>query len=454
MLRTKTIISNIEKNIKSVIYKDTKKSNELLKQLFFIHHADIADLITRLNEQYQIALFKKLPRTLASNVFQYLPEAIKVTLVSQSDEEDITNILRKIPADELIDLFENLSDEDLKKYLKLLQKKQRIKIISLLHFSPESAGRLINSDVLTIQRDFTVKKCIALLQRLGEPQETLRRIYVTNKEDILVGHINLVDLVLNKPETPLTRIMHKNELTINVHEDQEDVAKQIHHYGLTSAPVIDDMGRFLGVITTEDALDILEAETSEDVYKMSGLVPPEHSYFQTSFFKLIKHRIVWLAGLLLLQSISGFVLKRYDNLISIFPVMSFFLTMLIGTGGNAGNQSATIVIRGIATGEITNRNAVKLLLREIGVAVTIASLLSIVAFGRVYAFHQNLTTTIAICLSLFLIVITSIILGSLIPLLLKKMRFDPAHSAAPFIATMMDILGVIIYCFVFSKFLT
>ena len=184
MLQTKKIFSSIEKNIKAVIQEKTKKGQELFKQLLHQHHADIADLVTKLKEKNQIELFKKLPRALASNVFQYLPEVVKVALVTKLEDEHISTIFKKIPTDELIDLFETLPDDSLKKYLKLLQKKQRTQIISLLHFKPESAGRIINSDVLTLQRDFTVKNCISLLQRIGGQKETLRRTYVTNQDGI------------------------------------------------------------------------------------------------------------------------------------------------------------------------------------------------------------------------------------------------------------------------------
>jgi magnesium transporter len=358
-----------------------------------------------------------------------------------------------MPSDELTDLFECVSDEDLKKYLKLIQRKQRNKIISLLTLDPESAGRIMNSDVLTLQRDFTVKKSISLLQRIDLPKETLRKIYVTNKDNILVGHINLEDLVLNKPETPLTRIIHKNELIIDVHEDQEEVAKQMHHYGLLSAPVVGENNYFLGVITADDIVDIVEEEASEDVYKMSGLGPVEHSYFQTSFSNLFFHRSIWLGSLLLFQSVSVFILGKYQALTQSHLFLSFFYTMLIGAGGNAGNQSATLVIRGLATGEISRKNAIRVLFREFWMSIALALVLFVITFARVYFLHHNLIGSIAISISLFLIINMSMILGTFIPFFLERLNLDPAHSAAPFLATLMDILGLLIYCLVCSKIL-
>lgn len=459
MLHTRDItevFTQIENNIKSVIREDTPQGQELWKKLLHQHHADIAQLIEKLDSFKQKKLFKKLPRQLAIRVFQELPESIQVLILKVIDTDEISVIFQKMSSDQLTALFDHVSDKDLKKYLKLIQRRQRNKIISLLTLNPESAGRIMNSDVFTLQRDFTVKKSVSLLQRIDIPKETIRRIYVTNKDDILVGYINIEDLVVNKPETPLTHILHKNELLIGVHEDQEEVAKQMHHYGLLSAPVVDEEHHFLGVITADDIVDIVEEEASEDVYKMSGLTPVEHSYFQTSFKNLFYQRSAWLGGLLLLQSVSPFILSKYQALIESHVFISFFYTMLIGTGGNAGNQSATLVIRGLATGEISRKNALRVLIREFGMSIVIAVVLFAVTFSRIYFMpgsNVDMLSTIAIGISLFFIINMSMVLGTSIPFILERFGIDPAHSAAPFLATLMDILGIFIYCAICSRIL-
>jgi magnesium transporter len=459
MLQTRDIseiFTQIESNILSVIREDTAQGIDLWKKLLHQHHADIAELITILDTSKRKQLFSKLPRQLSIKVFQELPEPVQTALLKTIEEDEIAAIFQKMSSDQLTDLFEHVSDEDLRKYLKLIQRRQRNKIISLLTLDPDSAGRIMNSDIFTLQRDFTVKKSISLLQRIEIPKETQRRIYVTNKSNVLVGHINLEDLVINKPETPLTQIIEKNELAIGVHEDQEEVARQMHHYGLVSIPVVDKDDHFLGIITADDVIDIVEEEASEDVYKMSGLSPVENSYFQTSFRNLFFQRSIWLGGLLLLQSLSIFVLSKYQTLIQSHVFLSFFYTMLIGTGGNAGNQSATLVIRGLATGEISRKNSIRVLLREFGMAIVIATVLFIITFARIYFTYADTISTLAILaigLSLFLIINMSMILGTFIPFLLERFGVDPAHSAAPFLATLMDIFGLLIYCLVCSKIL-
>lgn len=456
MLHTQNVaevFAQIENNIKSVIREDTPQGMELWKKLLRQHHADIAELIEKLDVTKQKKLFKKLPRQLSIKVFPELPETIQASILEVIDDDEASAIFQKMSSDQLTDLFDHLSDEDLKRYLKLIQRRQRSKIISLLPLDPDSAGRIMNSDVFTLQRDFTVKKSVSLLQRIEIPKETLRRIYVTNKDNVLVGYINLEDLVINKPETPLTHIINKNELLISVHQDQEEVAKQIHHYGLLSAPVVDEENHFLGVITADDIVDIVEEEASEDVYKMSGLAPVEYTYFQTSFRNLFFQRSLWLGSLLLLQSVSSFILSKYDALIQSHLFLSFFYTMLIGTGGNAGNQSATLVIRGLATGEISRKNAFRVLLREFSMSIVIALLLFAITFARVYWVYPNIIGTIAISTSLFLIINVSMILGTFIPFMLERLGVDPAYSAAPFLATLMDIVGILIYCAVCTRIL-
>ena len=228
----------------------------------------------------------------------------------------------------------------------------------------------------------------------------------------------------------------------------------MHHYGLLSAPVVDEHNHFLGVVTADDIVDVVEEEASEDVYKMSGLAPVEHSYFQTSFKSLFFQRSMWLGSLLLLQSISGIILNKYQTLIEGHIMLSFFLTMLIGTGGNAGNQSATLVIRGLATGEISRKNAIRVLLREFGMSLFLAAVLFGASFARIYMFYPSRTIeALAISASLFLIVSMSMVLGTFIPFMLERLNVDPAHSAAPFLATLMDVLGIIVYCAICSRIL-
>jgi magnesium transporter len=453
MLSLKKILLQIQNNIESIIKEDSILGKDLWQILLQQHPADIALILNNVDDETQIALFKKLPRELGCSVFENVDEPTQAFILSTLDIDDVEYILTEIPVSALTDLFEHISDEELEKYLKLLQVKQRNKLISLRSFAPESAGARMETDVLTLQENFTIKRSIEVLQRLTPKQSVDNVIYVTDKNNIVVGSLTLDKLVMNKPETLLSKIMDKIEYLVDVDEDQEEVANQMRHYNLTSAPVIDREKHFLGIITAENVFEIITEEESEDVYKMSGQTPLEYSYFSTPTLRLIWQRIPWLLGLLLLQSFSSLILARYDDMLSRYTIITFFLTMLIGTGGNAGNQSATLVIRGLTTKEITRQNGIKMLIREMGISVIMSLIIVLVGFTRVYYTSHDIISTIAISISLFLIIITSITMGTLIPLILERLNLDPAHSAAPFLTTLMDILGVGIYCFICSKIL-
>lgn len=453
MLKIKKILFQIENNIKSVIAEDTTLGTDLWQILISQHYADIAMLIIKLDDDDQLALFQKLSKDLAIKVFRKIPQSLQALLLVRLDLDQAALILKNMPPDELTDLFDYLSDEDLEKYLRLLQSKQRNQILSLLTFNPRSAGGRMNSDVITLQKDFTVRKSVELLQRLGPGKTLMQRMYVTNKDNVLIGFVTLDKLVVSKPETPLSSIIKPNELVVYVDEDQEDVANQMHHYGLLYVPVVDKHNHFLGVITADDVFEIIKEEGSEDVYKMFGLIPADHGYFSTPLWRMVWQRGVWLIGLLVLQSLSSYILSSYSAMINKYTIIAVYLTMLIGTGGNAGNQSATLVIRGLTTKEMSRRNAYRVLMREFGISLIMAMILVVVSFLRVYLSSYDLLSALIISLSLFLIVVTSMVLGAFIPIMLERFDIDPAHSAAPFLATLMDILGVLIYCFVCSKLL-
>lgn len=443
-------LTHLEYIIDQVLSERTKAGKAGWHELCRAHPSDIASLVENISEHYYKRLFAKLPLDAATATFERLETSVQVTVLDKLTIEQIEHTFRYMDADDLTDLLEYVSDDDAKTYLKLLQKKQRTHIINLLSFDSKSAGGIMNSEVFTLTNDLTVKNSIGLLRRITAHQEIRYRIYVTDHDNQLVGYLTIDQLILNKPETPIRNLLDPIEVAISAHEDQEEAVNKMTHYGLLSAPVVDDHNHFLGVISGDDAMEVLEEETSEDVYMMSGVGHVEHSYFETPLPKMIFERSKWLIGLLLFQSVSSFIMKRYDQMLSDHVIISLFLTMLIGTGGNAGNQSATLVIRGLATGEIGRSKRFALLLREFGMSILIASMLSAVSFARVWTMHSNLPAALAISASLFFIVMTSMMLGTLIPLTLNRLGVDPAHSAAPFLSTLMDIIGILIYCSICS----
>lgn len=442
------ILQEIQENIQTVIKRDTPLGNSLWAALIEMHPADIADFLENIEHANAQSLFTEFPKELKLEVFTELSDSLKVFLLASMSDHEIVEALHSLSVDKLTDLFDFMSDEELKKYLNLLHKQMRDKVLSLLQFDPESAGGIMTTDVLTLMEDFTVEKSIKLLQRLRPSRDIHQQIFVTNHAHRLVGHINLEDLVLQKPEERIVSFMRKNELVARADEDREQIASKMVHYGLMTVPVIDEDSHFLGVIPSETLVDVIVEEASEDVQRMAALAPLKYPYFETSLSRLFFERGYILVALFIIESFSGVILKAYESTLACRAILFSFIPMLISAGGNASNQSSAVVIQGMASGEITLSNILRFLRRELIVAGLLAIVLGVTAFGRVYVTSGALSESLVVSFTTFLIVFMSALLGSCIPFILKKINIDPAFSAGPFLATIMDILGVLIYCYV------
>ena len=442
------IFEEIRKNIDSVIQQDSPIARDLLKNLLEIHPADIAQFLSELEPEELKKLFTLFPKQLKIEVFIELSEALKAELLSLLDDQERIIVLSGTPVDELTDLFDALSDEELEKYLTLLRKKVRDQVISLMQFGPESAGGIMDVNVWSLMKDFTVEKSTQLLRRLQPEQELHRIIYVTTKDNVLVGHILLEDLVLKNPKVELGDFAKKNELVVRADEDQEEVAKNMLHYGVSMVPVVGDNDQFLGIISSDTLAEIIEAEATEDVYKLSAIKPMRQPYFDTPFFRLVFERGYILVILLLAESVSGIILKRYEA--TIMSVLVLFIPMLMSTGGNTSHQTSALVIRGMISGEVTLSNLWRFLRREFLMAGMLAIILGITAFIRVILTTGDWWLSLIVSLACSVVVITSVTLGSSMPILLKKLNIDPMFSAGPALATLMDVLAVYIFCHISS----
>ena len=440
------LFRQIRENIKSVFIEGDPLGDSLYNEFIKLHPADIAKFLTVIDGKSFKKLFKRLSETLQNKVFRYLQDYLRLDLLNSLGDEEKIRLLHVLDSDELTDFFEFLSDHDLKKYLKLLNKKTIDRVIANMKFSPDSAGGIMDTDVITFKEDSTVGECINILRRANLDIDLYRYLYVVNNNGSLLGNIQLEDLILQKPETKLSEFLRKNILVINVNEDKEDIVKKMTHYDITMSPVVNTDNRFLGVIPSNTLVEVIGQEASEDVYKISAMSPIKESYFGTSFFKILYERSYILVALLLFQSISSMIIERYHSLLDGF--LMIFITMLVSTGGNSSSQTSAVVIQGMASGEITKDNVNRFLTREFFTAVYLSIILGIVGFLRAYWTTRLLLGSFAVSLSLSLIVLVSIVLGSVLPVILKRLKFDPANSAGPFLATLMDILGLFIYCYV------
>jgi magnesium transporter len=443
MERTK-ILHEIIDNIDAVAAKDTPWGISLWQAFVELHEADIADLLSLMGKEDAKKLFVTLPETKRIDVFSELSEGMKAAMLGSLDKHDQIKLFDGLPIDELTDLFDYFSDEELKHYLNLLHAKDREQVLSLMRFDPESAGGIMTTDVITLMSDYTVGKSVSILQRLRPRKEVHQQLYVVSRSNQLIGYVNLQDLVLQKPYDRLASFLHKNELVVRADEDREKVAGRMVHYGVMTVPVVDDNNIFLGIIPSDTLVDVLVEEASEDVQRMAALAPLKYPYFETSFIRLFAERASILVILLLAGSISMSVLQAYEAALT--GLLLAIVPMLTSTGGNTSNQTSAMVIQGLATGDIDTSNVLRFLRREFLMALLLGIVLGSTALVRVLLTGGLWWESLAAGTAISAIVVTSVVLGSGVPLLLKRMNIDPAFSAGPFLATVMDIIGVVIYC--------
>lgn len=443
-MNVENILQQIRENIETVTMHKDALGRALWNSLLDIHPADIARFLTELGADYRTRIFAKLPQEIRLEVFEELSDVMKVRVLAQMDDASIVDALSTLTADELTDLFDHLSDEELQRYLKMLHQKARQEVIALLKFHPESAGGIMDTHILSMMDDFTVEKSIKILQRLRPRREVHQQIYVTDRWHKLVGHIFLEDLVLESPTKRIAEFMRPNELVAQADEDREVIARKMVHYSVMSVPVVGKDNYFLGAIASETLVDVIVEEATEDVQKMAALAPMKDSYFETSFWRMLYERTFILVPLLIVGSITSVILSVYEAHLGIFLLS--FMPMLTSTGGNTSNQTSTMVIQGMAAGDIRLDNKYRFLRKELCMAFMLATILGTCGFLRVYFFSKEVMHSLTIALTLFMTILVSMTLASLLPFLLKRLRIDPAFSAGPVLATIMDILGVFILC--------
>lgn len=448
-MENRELFSKAILHLDEVISQETEQGKELRSRLEQLHPADLSYFFSLLDDEGSRKLFLSLNEDLQASVFTEFSNARKVIYLSFLDEQRLRSILLQLDVDDLMDFFDELSDEEVEKYLKLIQKKDRDQIVSLLQQEPESAGRHMEVNVLALIADFSVEKSIQLLRRLQPDQELHRLIFVTSREGQLEGYIMLEDLVLQKPETRISSIVRPAAFEVQVDDDREEVARKMMHYNVTTAPVVDARRTFLGIISSEALVDIMEEESSEDIFRMATVSPIKDSYFETPFVQLLYKRGAILIILLFVQSVTSTIIAHYQLLLAGFLFQ--FISMLGSTGGNTSSQTSAFIIQGVATGEINDQNVHRFLRREILMASAIAAILGGLAFIRVFFGHPTqFWPSVAVSCSLMAIVVISMTLGGLIPLVLRRFNIDPAHSAGPLLATLMDVIGILVFCVISS----
>lgn len=424
---------------------EQKKFNELKSKLKEMKSADISALLDELDKESVIKVFRILSKEKAGMTFSYMESDRREKLIQDLTDAELRSVMDELFMDDTVDLIEEMPSNIVPKILKAVSKADRKVINELLKYPEDSAGSMMTTEFIDLKENMTVEDALQRIRDIGTDSETIHTCYVLNSNRILQGIINIKDILLANKDTVIKDIMETNIISVNTTDDQEDVAKVFDKYDFYALPVVDTENRLVGIVTVDDAINVLREEISEDFEKMAAIQPNEDGYFGTSVFKHAKNRILWLLILMLSSAITGGIITEYENAFAAVPLLVAFIPMIMGTGGNCGSQSSTLIIRGLATDEISLKDVFKVLWKEIRVSVIVGIVLAIVNGIRIMIQYQDLQLAIVIGLTLIGTVTLAKMLGCLLPLLAKKLKLDPAIMAAPLITTLVDIFSILVY---------
>ena len=425
---------------------DSKQYTRLRQMLSELNDADIAALLEEMEEQDMLKVFRILPKDLAADVFSYMDVDNQQFIITSLSDRDAANIVDNLMADDAADLMEEMPANVVKKILANASLETRRDINHLLRYPEDSAGSIMTVEYVDLKENLTVDEAIARIRKIGVDSETINICYVLDSRRKLVGTVALRYLLLSQPDEVISDIMHENVISISTMMDQEEVARQFQKYDFTAMPVVDNENRLVGIITVDDIVDILQEEATEDIEKMAAIVPSDKPYMKTGVLETWKKRIPWLRLLMVSATFTGRIIASYESALSACMVLSTFIPMLMDTGGNAGSQASVSIIRGISLDEIRFYDLPGVIWKEARVALLCGVTLSAANFVKLMLFDRvAVQVAFVICITLVVTVFVAKIVGCSLPMLAKKIGFDPAVMASPFITTIVDALSLVIY---------
>lgn len=440
-----------------------KNYDELCEFCESIHPAQLAEFLSALTPQEIWEILSHLQPSLRGEIFSHLDEDVQLEMIRTLGREPMGKLLSEMPPDDRVDLVKRLSKKQREAIIPAMAQAEREDLRRLISYPEGTAGSVMTSEYAALTPDLTVEKAIAKLRREAPDKETIYYCYVVDSNQKLIGFVSLKDLILAPPGAKVGDIMHKDIIYAKAYDDQEEVARLIQKYDLLAIPIVDENDRLVGIITHDDAMDILQQEQQEDVEKLMAIGGAHEvgAYMKLSTWDHFKSRIPWILALALLGFISGYIVQTYESILIQVAILASFMPMLADTGGNAGSQSATLVIRALALKEISTRDALKILIKEFKVSFLMAIVLAAVAYLRVLLFIGHSSTAgnlsplrvgIAVAIALAIQVITSTLIGAFLPLIASSLKFDPAVVASPMLTTIVDISGLFIF-FSVAKFI-
>lgn len=425
---------------------NNRKFLEAKKSLEKKNVVDIATLLQEVDQESVVKIFRVLPKDVAADVFAYLDSDQRLYIVNSITDKEIASIIDELFMDDTVDILEELPSSVVKKVLRNTDESTRKIINQFLNYPESSAGSIMTIEYADLKKHMTVAEAIQHIKKTGIDKETINTCYVLGDNRELLGIVSLRKLILSDPDIVIGDFMKTDFISVNTLDDQEYVANLFKKYDLITVPVTDNEKRLVGIITIDDIVDIIDQENTEDIQKMAAMEPNEEPYLKTSVWALAKHRIIWLLVLMISATFTGNIIKSYEDALSSVVILASFIPMLMDTGGNAGSQSSTLIIRGLALGEIKLSDWFKVIFKELRVSIIAGGTLAVVNFLRIYFIEKtSFMISLTVCISLFFIVIVAKVIGGLLPIIAKKLKLDPAIMASPLITTIVDAVALTLF---------
>lgn len=427
--------------------KYVKARDELLKN----NEVDIAEILEEVLEELgvdsTIIVFRMLPKDVSVEVFSYLPSEDQLAIIHGITDREISYIIQELDFDDKIDVLEELPANLVDKILEKTPKEERRLINTFLNYPENSAGSLMTPDYISLQNSMTVGEALAYIKKEGMDSETVYTCYVKEAGRKLEGIVSLRALVIHDPDVKVSELMSTEYVYVNVDDDQEEVSESFKKYGFLAIPVVDKEHRLVGIITVDDILDVIEEETTEDIERMAGVMDgSDTEYLDMGVFRHAKNRLPWLILLSVSLMITGSIIEQFESTLQQVVALTFYLPLLMGTGGNTGTQAATLIIRGMSLGDIELKDALKVFWKELRISIILGLILSLFNFAKIMLIdHQSMKIALTVCASMLIVVMFAKLIGGMLPMLAKRLGIDPALMATPMISSLTDMVSALAY---------
>ena len=423
---------------------ENKRYLTLKKILKDMNPADLALLFQDLEKSDVYIVFRLLPKEISAETFSYMDSEMQKHLISIFSDSELSEVIDQLYLDDTVDLIEEMPANFVSRIIKNADPSTRKMINEILKYPNDSAGSIMTVEYVYLHKEMCVKEAIEKIRSVGWVKETIYTCYVTDSRK-LIGMVTLLDLLTSDDDTSISDIMDTNIISVNTYEHRESVAKKLSKYDFVAMPVVDNEERLVGIVTFDDVMDVLQEEATEDIEKMAGISHNDESYFKTSVFKHVKNRMFWLMFLMLSSTITGLITDSFELQIATIPLLVSFMPTLMGTGGNCGSQSSTMIIRGLSVDEIQLKDFFKVIFKEFRIALVCSIILAVVNGLRIYLMYKDLQIAIVVSVSLIATVIVSKLIGCSLPMLAKRLKIDPTIMATPIISTCVDASSMFIY---------